>query len=147
MRFDRSVPPATDGPNARGSSVICDLSDTRHRSVWAHLSTSRLAITGGLVLVAGSGLVPLGRSWLAAAGLAPIILAILPCAATCGLGVCLLDVSGPSKPTVLPCSNAASQGVGDTTERADPALIPSIPPPFSRHVEIPLAPMALPNSL
>jgi len=47
----------------------------------------------GLVLTAslatGAGLV-LGWDWLVAAGAAPILIAVLPCALMCGLGLCMM---------------------------------------------------------
>lgn len=56
--------------------------------------TGRLWIGGrrGLIVAAGvlaiGGLV-LGWPWLTAAGLAPIILLLVPCLAMCGLGLCM----------------------------------------------------------
>ena len=40
-----------------------------------------------VVLAAGGGI--LNWSWLVAAGLAPILIALLPCAAMCALGLCM----------------------------------------------------------
>ena len=47
--------------------------------------------TGKLVLGAGvvAGGLILGWDWLAAAGLAPLVLGVLPCAAMCALGLCM----------------------------------------------------------
>ena len=42
----------------------------------------------GVIALAGGG-AALGWPWLAALGLAPILLSILPCAAMCALGLCM----------------------------------------------------------
>ena len=53
------------------------------------LLTRRMAIIlGGLVIAAGG--LALGWGWLAAVGIAPVILALLPCAAMCALGLCMM---------------------------------------------------------
>lgn len=52
---------------------------------------------GGLVLAAmaiGAGM-GLNWGWLTAVGLAPLILAVAPCAVMCGLGLCMMDSSKP----------------------------------------------------
>lgn len=43
-------------------------------------------LVGALALIAGAAL---NWSWLVAAGVAPLILAIAPCAVMCGLGFCM----------------------------------------------------------
>lgn len=53
---------------------------------------------GILVLAAitvGAGLA-LGWGWLVAAGLAPVVLALLPCLVMCGLGLCMNKATGAS---------------------------------------------------
>lgn len=47
--------------------------------------------TGKLVIGAGvvAGGLLLGWDWLVAAGLAPLVLGVLPCAAMCALGLCM----------------------------------------------------------
>ena len=68
----------------------------------------------GLILL-GSGALILGGafnwSWLVAVGIAPVLLAVLPCAVMCALGLCAsrLIASGPSE----------NQKVSDTTARGD----------------------------
>ena len=53
----------------------------------------------GLVLLAvlllGSG-VALNWSWLVVAGVAPVLLALAPCAAMCALGLCMSKMAGKS---------------------------------------------------
>lgn len=45
-------------------------------------------VGGALTLALGLGL---GWNWLAAAGIAPLLLALLPCVAMCALGLCMRD--------------------------------------------------------
>ena len=53
----------------------------------------------GLIVVAiviiGAGLA-LGWDWVVTAGLAPLLLAVAPCAAMCALGLCLMAKGNPS---------------------------------------------------
>ena len=60
----------------------------------------RLGGRNGLIAVAilavGGGLV-LNWSWLVAAGIAPLILGILPCVAMCALGLCANKMMGGGK--------------------------------------------------
>jgi hypothetical protein len=53
-----------------------------------------LLALGAGVLVAGAAL---NWSWLVAVGLAPILLAVAPCAIMCALGLCAMKMSGGSK--------------------------------------------------
>ncbi|MFQ5784935.1 MAG: hypothetical protein ACE5H8_08940 [Alphaproteobacteria bacterium] len=52
-----------------------------------------LIVLAGALLVAG---LALNWSWLVAAGLAPIVLALAPCAAMCALGLCTNKAGGKS---------------------------------------------------
>jgi hypothetical protein len=58
-------------------------------------------------------------SWLVAAGIAPILLAVLPCAVMCGLGLCMNRLfSGGAHTTHAQSHDAASRS-------ADPPVAPS----------------------
>lgn len=57
-----------------------------------------LFVLATVALVAG---LALNWSWLAAAGLAPLLLSVLPCLAMCALGLCMNKMSGRS------CSTAS----------------------------------------
>jgi hypothetical protein len=57
-----------------------------------------LLILAGLAIAAG---LALNWSWLAAAGITPILISVLPCLAMCALGLCMNRGSGKS------CSTAA----------------------------------------
>ncbi|MFC4350873.1 hypothetical protein ACFOW6_04875 [Fodinicurvata halophila] len=71
----------------------------------------------GLVLLAGLAIMTglaLNWSWVAAAGLAPILISVLPCLAMCALGLCMKRADGKS------CSNAA--------KASDPAAVDGATP-------------------
>jgi hypothetical protein len=53
-----------------------------------------LLVLGGLVLIIGASF---NWGWLAAAGIAPILLALAPCAVMCALGLCAMKMMGGSK--------------------------------------------------
>ena len=53
-----------------------------------------LLALGGLVVVIG---VALNWGWLVAAGIAPVLVAVAPCAIMCALGLCGMKMMGGSK--------------------------------------------------
>ena len=57
------------------------------RYVWRSFLSGRSGLIAAAVLIITAGIV-FNWSWLVAAGFAPIILAVLPCAAMCALGLC-----------------------------------------------------------
>src|SRR6266567_9428346 len=90
-----------------------------------------LLTLGAGVLVAGIGL---NWSWLVAAGIAPILISVLPCLVMCGLGFCMMcrssgQQSTPSRDAADPPTSPAALGVskidnpsasaGNCCERAD----------------------------
>lgn len=62
-----------------------------------------LIAAGAAVAVAG---LALNWSWLAAAGIAPVLLSLLPCVAMCALGLCMNRMMGRSCST----ENVSGQG-------------------------------------
>jgi hypothetical protein len=64
-----------------------------------------LLVIGAVVL--GLGLV-FKWNWVVAAGIAPFVLAVLPCAAMCALGLCMSRMTNGSSAAQPPASNAAS---------------------------------------
>jgi len=71
------------------------------------LGLTRHDMGGGRVLLALAGLalaagLALNWGWLTAAGIAPILVSLLPCAAMCALGLCMNKGGGKS------CSTGAS---------------------------------------
>ncbi len=74
------------------------------------LGRGGLFILAGLVVAAG---LVFGWSWLVAMGIAPVLLAGLPCIAMCALGLCMRGLGGRSCST-----NAdASRAIDTATER------------------------------
>jgi len=72
------------GPNAAGGDYL--------RSVLASLTRPRVAVAFAVAaLVAGAAL---NWGWLAAAGIAPLLVTALPCLAMCGLGLCMSRMQG-----------------------------------------------------
>ena len=59
-----------------------------------YLSGRRALIVAALLL--GAAGLYLGWGWLAAAGVAPVLLALAPCAAMCALGLCMSKAGGKS---------------------------------------------------
>ena len=65
---------------------------------WA--TRNRLMIAGGVLLFGGAFF---NWGWLVAIGVAPILLAVAPCAIMCALGLCMMGMKKTSAaPTVLP---------------------------------------------
>lgn len=67
-----------------------------------------------LAVVAFVGGLALNWSWLAAAGIAPILISVLPCLAMCALGLCMNRLGGKS------CSTGASNSDPAAIEDAGP---------------------------
>ena len=59
------------------------------------LITPRRGLIMAALLIVALGLY-LGWGWLAAAGIAPILIALAPCAAMCAAGVCMSKMGGKS---------------------------------------------------
>ncbi len=72
-------------------------------------SSSRLGLLSiaGVAVVAGLGL---NWGWLVAIGVAPLIVGILPCAAMCALGLCMMQMGRNG--AVPATSNESAQGTG-----------------------------------
>ena len=70
-----------------------------------------LLVLAGLAIAAG---LALNWSWLAAAGIAPILISVLPCLAMCALGLCMNRSGGKS------CSTATSNSDPAEIEEAGP---------------------------
>ena len=70
---------------------------------WGLLAVAAAAIVAGLAF---------NWSWLVAIGVAPLIIGVLPCAAMCALGLCMM---GTGRKGAAPGpSNDAAQGAGST---------------------------------
>ena len=65
------------------------------RALAVHYLGNRKVLLVLAVAIVGAGLA-LNWSWLVAAGIAPILLALAPCAAMCALGLCMSRMGGKS---------------------------------------------------
>jgi hypothetical protein len=86
------------------------------QSAWAllrHYLSNRKVLAVLAVAVVGAGLA-LNWSWLVAAGIAPVLLALAPCAAMCALGLCMKGMGGKS------CSAEKQSGAQDDGKRGGP---------------------------
>ncbi len=86
-------------------------------AVRARLSDRRALILLG-VAATGGGIV-FGWSWLTAVGVAPILLALAPCAAMCALGLCMQGMGGKSGSSQGAESSDAREMGSDTTSASD----------------------------
>lgn len=68
-------------------------------AIWPYVQGKRALIT--IAVATGVIGLALNWSWLVAVGVAPLLLAVLPCAAMCALGLCMNKLWGKS------CSNDA----------------------------------------
>jgi hypothetical protein len=96
----------------------------RGRSVLARIGARRALISLSLATV-GAGLA-LNWSWLTAIGVAPVLVAVAPCAAMCALGLCMPRMMGGN-------SRAPGRGAGITPDQiADPGSEPAPAPPSAQ---------------
>ena len=82
-----------------------------------------LLIVATVVITAG---VALNWSWLAAIGLAPLLLGVLPCVAICAVGLCIGKAAvrpGPSDPAAAPATETHADG-GSPVEGASDRVAP-----------------------
>lgn len=101
----------TQQPNAEDRSLGRDL----FYALRYHLSGRRgLLVLAGLAIVAG---LVLNWGWLAAAGIAPILIGVLPCLAMCALGLCMNRAGGKSCSTTASNSDPSTLGgAGSVTQ-------------------------------
>lgn len=97
------------------------------------LDAARYYLRGrrGFIILAGIAVVgglAFNWGWLVAAGVAPVLLSLLPCAAMCALGLCMHRMGGRSCSTDKSASSTASRG----SEAGDmPTPLREIPPVVS----------------
>ena len=84
----------------------------------------------GVALAGGAGALVLGWDWLAAAGVASIIIAVAPCLVMCALGLCMQHKvkSGQAAAGTPP----ATPGPGVQAVTAEPPSEPDAPTPGNR---------------
>jgi hypothetical protein len=97
------------------------------------LIMSALVIAGGLAL---------NWSWLVAAGIAPLLIGVLPCVAMCALGLCMHKMGGQSCSTGTAAGKAADPAPDDAPSTPSERISTGQPnpPPTEKSLE-----MAKPN--
>ena len=97
------------------------LNASRHRvnRLQIRLGKRGLIIVGMAVIAGG---LALNWSWLVAIGLAPLLLTVLPCAAMCALGVCMITknekpMGGGPMTTVSDADDSGPTIVGSQSDR------------------------------
>jgi hypothetical protein len=123
----RPMPHTWAAEGVSAMAACCNRPDTGRRINWRRLLTNRVMIIGGVILAVAAGLAAGSWGWLVAVGVAPIILTILPCAVTCGLGLCVLGLSSRTKSDVAPAGDTAIQEGAVITRRDDPMPSPAAP--------------------
>lgn len=83
----------TAGTETKGAAPL-SLAQTA-RALLRHYLTTRKVLAVLAIAVIGGGLA-LNWSWLVAVGIAPILVALAPCAAMCALGLCMHKMGGRS---------------------------------------------------
>ena len=80
----------------RASINTAEVSSTRNLldGTRRYLGSWRGLLLLGVVAVAGGA--ALNWNWLVAAGIAPVLISVLPCLAMCGLGLCMNRIMGGS---------------------------------------------------
>lgn len=68
-----------------------------------------LIAAGAAIVVAG---LAFNWSWLVAAGIAPALLSLLPCAAMCALGLCMNRMAGGTNGVQQPATDDSPEGTG-----------------------------------
>ena len=95
------------------------------RSVWsraAHLVRSRLGLValGAAIVVIGGAL---NWHWLVAAGVAPLVLSVLPCVVMCSLGLCMVAMTNRSANSGRPANSKAAALSGPSGRCAPEAIV------------------------
>ena len=78
---------------AADTSLMRDLTHAARYYLGGRLGLLILAIVAIVTLVAG---IAFNWGWLVAAGIAPVLLTVLPCLVMCGLGLCMTKMAGSS---------------------------------------------------
>lgn len=100
----------------KSETAIRSNPDTSNTRSWLGLRIGKRSVYWGLAAVLlGAGLA-LNWSWLVAAGIAPLLVVLAPCAAMCALGLCMRKGTGES------CSKQA--GPAQETASVEAAAAP-----------------------
>lgn len=101
------------------------IAESPQRPDWAQIARRYLAnrwvllALGGGVLIAGAAL---NWGWLVAAGIAPIIISLAPCAIMCGLGLCGMKMMGGSCEKQSASSSSAKDAAASSGASAVTAM-------------------------
>ncbi|MGR3508512.1 MAG: hypothetical protein ACU0CQ_05265 [Sulfitobacter sp.] len=82
-----------DGRQTIEGSLTNAPADASATSVWPAWMTRKRVIFASAATLLGGGMA-LNWGWLTAVGLAPILISLAPCAAMCGLGLCMKGGTG-----------------------------------------------------
>lgn len=83
---------------------------------WLNVTRFYLGSRRGILALAAVAIVAgfaFNWSWLVATGIAPILIAVLPCAVMCGLGLCFHKLFGTSHSTERPRPSVAADQTGE----------------------------------
>ena len=95
---------------------------------WLNAARYYLGGRRGLLLVAAvvvAGGLALNWSWLVAAGIAPLLIGVLPCVAMCALGLCMHKMGGQSctvDTTVQPAAEQLPDGLSRSVQESTEQL-------------------------
>lgn len=102
---------STEATKANGLSLTQMMVD-----LLRHYLGGRRGLIVLALAAAGAGLF-LGLGWLAAVGIAPLLVALAPCAAMCALGLCMNRGGGKSCSTDSKPGNQTTTGAADQDEK------------------------------
>lgn len=122
---------SAETPKAPDTSLAKGVTDLALYHLWRAAGRARPYLGGrrGLIVLAVAALAiggALNWSWLIAIGVAPLLIALAPCAAMCALGLCMLRKRGGACATegeAAPTA-AARRTAGDTRPEASPRTHP-----------------------
>ncbi|MEX2127238.1 MAG: hypothetical protein WD871_03230 [Xanthobacteraceae bacterium] len=98
--------------------------DTSLARDWLNAARFHLASRRGLLAVAAAAIVAglaFNWNWLVATGVAPILIALLPCAVMCGLGLCFHKLFGGADSTQRSSPTVAADPTAELSARQERA--------------------------
>jgi len=95
----------------------------------------RNGVIAAIMLAVGIG-AALNWSWLVAVGIAPLLLAVLPCAVMCGLGLCMSKMMGGSCSVSSESPDQSSRPMPNAVQRITAASQPDTQAPVSLPREV-----------
>lgn len=83
-----------------------------------------LSLLTALILFGG---IALNWSWLVSAGIAPILIGVLPCLVMCGVGLCMKNITGGSCDSEQPATSAPKADFADVGRPQGSPTVPKAP--------------------